>query len=323
MHLRHARKISRHALHVSSTTLLVLVSIFLFTTTIDKFGTSLADGPNYTPTFNSIKLTSTQGGSALTSVALPESSFAQVYLEGSITDLNGCEDVASTTAGRIDTYLKRSSISSCTTDFDRDDRYCYLNTYSSGGCTTDCVPNTGMATTTFSCPYKLWWIADPTDTGIYAAQTWTAFTSIEDTTDLSATTSTSVEVLTTNAAVTVSSTLAYGNMPFFTTSTLDAHWMQISNTGNNNSLGLSLTGTDFACYSGSIGLYNIHVASTTGIAWEQKPFILSSTSTNSLGIVLPKASSTSTSSTITFYPQMYMSGGSGGTCSATISVIAQ
>lgn len=239
----------------------------------DTASTSVTVG-NATP---SVSLVTLNDSSAIT---LVENSTRTVYATSTVSDGNGCSTIAGVTT---DFYRSGVTAASCDTPGEASNNSCYPRV----SCTVVAGTCSGGSDTTadYVCSTALQYYADPTDSGTYAAQTWTATTYV---TDLSATSSADGSAeLNTLAALDVTSSISYGTLAANSNTGTANSTTTITNTGNVN-IDPELSGTDMASGGDTItvdnqeyGASNFTYGSGTDL----------STTPTSLDITLPQRTS--------------------------------
>jgi hypothetical protein len=183
-------------------------------------------------------------------IALVEGATTTIYATGTVSDLNGYTDLQFAT-----TTMYRSGLSQgrmCTAD----NNNCYQ--VASTSCSfSNCSGNS----CTFSCRAGIYYFADPTDIGTYAAENWQSITDIVDS-SLSRVTASSAQELYTLQAFSASNTIAYGSVTVGQNSGSYNPTTTIRNTGNTL-LNMLVSGTDMTNASSTITAANQKYATSS------------------------------------------------------------
>jgi hypothetical protein len=322
--------------------LILLVFINLRSQAADN-GTTNVSVSGSAPSFGTIYFVTTSASATMIATAVPsQNTVTTYYLEGSYTDLNGCEDVASSTNqnGIIIASVHPTTASglSCYTGTTTtlpiwDDTSCYgafaagtYDTIAESGCVITSCDNSGGVDTdaNFSCKINVQYNAEQTVTGANASAVWYAdiiMAGASDLTKSAASSTASFEMATVNA-LTLGGNVAFGSLALGGTSAEQS--LTITNQGNNNSLNVAASATAMTCtQTGTIIPGYIRMSTTTGQTWAQRSWVFSSTSTPTFGISLSKATVTTTASVTTTYLNLKVpASGVAGVCNGTLTLSA-
>jgi hypothetical protein len=215
-------------------------------------------------------------------IALTEGATTTIYATSTVTDNNGFADLRFATSS-----IYRSSLGAlCSAN----NNNCYQ--VASTSCSlTNCSGNSCRV----QCAADIQYFADPTDTGIYSAQNWLAGISVEDSTGLRDTETTSGVELLTLQALSVTAAINYGSLEVGSTTGSTNQQTTVVNTGNA-SIDIQLEGTNLTGTGSSIPVGEQKFATTTFSysACSICQFLTGTATT--FEVDLPKPTSTSTPS---------------------------
>lgn len=262
------------------------------------------------PIANNITITSTTGGQYISNFNLIEDSTSNIYLRGSFTDGDGCNDV--NLNGEIDAVLYRSSLV--------DAEKCHANNYSCyrGKLTTgDCVVTGCDAgdeiVAYYECSLPVEYYADATDVGPYVDDNWVGYIEIKDGSSATSSVQNGVEI-NSLAAISFNGLLNYGIMSLGATSSIQT--IQIRNVGNVTT-DLTISGTDMLCSSGKVPIANQHYSLVSTTTYENsQPIGLLATVAE---INLPKFNGNASVANVYFQVQMATSS-IAGTCNGNTTL---
>ena len=306
--------------------LLILLIFFIIRSQADDT-TPSASIDDVQPTVETIRLGTTVGGNQVltagptSSLDLTENTTTTLSLNGTVQDLNGCEDITNddddpligiiatndtvNTTQIVDptsTYALRASLGECSfsgctgaSDLDVDYECTFGIEHFAANTTTDTPKGTGEA---------LYWVAkvivQDVDGGFPVSSSTATF---------------EMNLLT---AIDVGSSINYGSISFDTTSTEVA--LTITNTGNDNTTDIDLVGTAMTCTTGSIAVGQQRYDTSAGTYGTA----LTAASTTPLNADLAKQTSTSTQSTSSIYWDLFVptptSTSVAGTCTGTTTL---
>lgn len=155
---------------------------------------------NTAPSVASLSL---NNGNAIT---LNEGTFKQVTATVTIIDNDGCINISS-----VDAKIYRSPVATAGTDCSQNDNNCYI-----GNCVATTTGNTCAGgsdiSVQYDCGFNIWYIADPTDAGIYVSDIWAAAATTTDSGSLSGTATNTGQMVEINSlnAVAITSSINYG-----------------------------------------------------------------------------------------------------------------
>lgn len=267
--------------------------------------------------------TGDSGGAASTGIALTENTTTNIYIHGTASDDNGCEQITKDN-GTWSAKVYRTNIATAggsTTCQTADDNDCYNVTETVLGATANSTCTTGGSdlTVNYEFTVPLNYFADATDaSSTNAATTWTSQVDLTDSASGSVSGSDVFEIAST-AALDVGATVSFGSLSLGATSGSDAT-MTVTNTGNTL-MDLAISSTAFTCTIGSIAVGNSKYSLTSSTAYGSMT-ALSATPTALTSFDL--AARTGAASTKDIYLKMSIpSTGVSGTCNSTITVTAQ
>jgi len=233
-------------------------------------------------------------------IVLIEGQTTTIYATGTVSDVNGFEDILYATS-----TIYRSALGSSCSD---NPNNCYQLT------SLQCpLLNCAGISCTVSCSFPMQYFAEPTDLGsVYDAQHWEAVVYIVDTTnDEASSTANGVEVLTMRGISLTSGDIAYGDVglgedtgSYNITSTL-------KNTGNVG-VDVDLEGTDLTAGASSIPAANQKFATSSFTYSSCVICSALSGSPSTLEVDLEKPTSTSTPVTDDLYWGIYVPTGTAG-----------
>jgi hypothetical protein len=187
-----------------------------------------------------------------------------------ITDTNGCDTIASVSAKAY-----RDATTTAGTVCTPDDNNCYNPNFACAATTTGGGTCTGGAdtTVTYECGFKLWYIADPTNTEAFAGDIWAVAATTSDT-SFATTTATNngeiVEVLQL-LAHNVTATIPYGSVGAGADTGAVNSTTTVTNSGNaslDTDIGCETMCTDFpTCSGGTPITFGNQEASTSPFTW--------------------------------------------------------
>lgn len=271
---------------------------------------------NSTPSVDSIVISESNGGPSIgTSIDLLEFNNKTVYVHGTYTDADDCDQVQN--GGEVEFVLYRSGVNgaqNCNTD----NTNCYRTTKTLGGCSiSNCTVGTSTVTGDYSCNLSLTHYADATDSGTYSAENWQAWIEIADNSSASSSMSSSTEV-NSLVALDLTGNISYGNIALGATSTEQS--LLITNTGNV-AIDSDISATNMTCDTGTILASQQHFSSLSGLTYAAMGPL--STSTQSYGLNLAKQVDATLSTTSLYFMLQAPTSSLAGTCNGTLSVTAK
>ncbi len=298
-----------------------LLVCFLFVTLRTQGDTlnSSADVINSVPTLDTVFITTSSIATTQDDITLTENTVTNVFIKGTYTDNNGCDDVATSSAVGIYANLYRSGISRAT-NCSADNSNCYQSL----SCEIfNCTAGGSDTTGSFLCTSSVYYYADPTDSGTYSAQTWLSTVTTTDKNSGSiASTTGGVEM---NSLVALGigehglgGSIGYGQLALGATSGNDSV-MILRNTGNVP-INPQVSGTDLTCAKRIIDVSKQKYATTTGVSYGQKTSL--STSPAPLNICMSVANQSASSTTSTFWMIQLPTFGVAGNCDGVTVVNA-
>ncbi|MBI4250220.1 hypothetical protein HY622_01380 [Candidatus Uhrbacteria bacterium] len=211
------------------------------------------------PVVDTVTAAATSGGSEST-LTLTENTATSVYVHGSISDADGCADVA--TNGTVTTKFYRtnhSSGASCSAD--NNDCYTILN----AACTKSGCDGPEDHFFNYQCTAAIQYYADTTVTGTHTATDWSATVTATDSLGTSASSTDTIEMNSTVALTASPSSLSYGEIALGGQSTEQS--VTLTNTGN---IGIDINVTvdgAFACTTGVLPSDAAHYSMTQGFSY--------------------------------------------------------
>ena len=213
------------------------------------------------PSVDTTTAAQTFGGSQA-SFNLTESASTILYVYGSITDLDGCEDVA--VYGTVTGKFYRSNLGT-TDNCTNDNNDCYPLT--NANCTKTGCSGPGDNTFNYECTADIQYYADSTTAGIQSTTDWTAKVKATDQATNNSTNTDTIE-MNTLLGVDVPTNMSYGTINLDTVGPEQTY--AITNSGNSGiDVRLKVDG-DMVCAgqgSSNIPAGNTHYSGTTGFNW--------------------------------------------------------
>lgn len=256
----------------------------------------------FTPTVTSLSL---NGG---LDIDLTPGTTTTVYATGTISDLNGYTDL-----GLATTTIYRSGVSdSCSAD----NNNCYVTT-TGGSCSySDC----SGTSCDIVCIADIYYHAEPTDIGTYAAETWRALLTVVDSSDRVATGSAPSIDLLTLRALDVDETIDYGTLAVQSDTGSYNASTTVENIGND-AIDILVQGSDLSDGDSSIIPVSEQIFSTSTFTYSACTFC------STLGVVptglevdLTKPTSTSTPVTDDVYWGIHVPFGVAGTAHQGLNI---
>lgn len=214
-----------------------------------------------TPTVDTITAAQTSGGSE-SSFNLTENATTTLYVHGTITDTDGCEDVA--VNGTVTGKFYRTNVAGadlCSTD----NNQCY--SINNANCTKTGCSGPGDNTFNYECTKQIQYYADSTTLGGFSATDWTAKITA---TDQATTTGSATDAIEMNTlvALDIPANVSYGSIALDTVSSEQT--LVVTNTGNS-ALDIQVQ-VDGAMACDGQGSQNVpgghaHYSMTSGFIW--------------------------------------------------------
>lgn len=282
------------------------------------------DVNNAQPVVSNVIIATSSYGNAAASLNLTEAQTTPVFVHGLLTDNNGCEDISP--SGTVEVFFFRTNSSVCPNNPVQDEKECYYANQNSVNCsfgTTDsgnqnqCVSGGTDTTVSFECQFDVYFFADATGSGgTYNASNWSGLIIADDVSVGPAAQSSStaeIEVLT---AISVSSSINYGNVSLNASSS-DVG-LGVRNTGNEE-LDVNFAGLPMPCsLIGTIAVGQQRYA-TGSVDYNAKTVLTGSSTLFELN--LPRQTTVSTFSTDTIYWQIKLpASGVAGQCQGTSTI---
>ena len=298
--------------------LLVLILIINLRSRADDSSTQVSLN-NSTPVVDTLTFSETSQGASIDNFTVNENTTKPLYIYGTYHDDNGCSDV--TTLGFV--LYGGSSVGGTSCSYN--DANCYNQNSTGYTCNfTSVGSNTcdgGTDTTAdYVCSVPVQFFADATDDGPYSGNDWVARVSATDAATTTGYYDSGILTFYTLSALDVGSSINYGSLALGSSSTTDIP-VTITNTGNNNSLDVNLSGTDMSCTVGTIPVGNQHYSTTAAQSYGSMTALTSTPTLQLLG--LTKATSAGSPSTDDLYWKIQIpSSGVAGSCTGTTTFSA-
>ena len=255
---------------------LLIILIFLFIRSQSYTTTeSVMPVDNIFPTFESFQIGTTPGGnevlnaSPTSSINLTEGSATTIYVNGTIQDLNGCEDVDSKDSDGILAISTPSNYVGGLSNILPNPTSTYASLLASRGggsndfgiCTFSNCAGPSDVDVDFECVFDYEHQADSTTTntpkGIGESLYWITRAQVRDVAltkeGVDGVWSTSTFEMNLLTSINVESSVDYGSISFDTTSTEQT--LVIKNTGNDNTTDIVIVGADMLCTTGVIPVW--------------------------------------------------------------------
>lgn len=295
--------------------LLIILIFVTIRSQASDIATSTTSISNTVPTINSITVATVSLDADVSTVNPTESSTTNVFVHGTYTDNNGCDEVTSALVTTT-VYLTTSGVT-C----DKNEVDCYKDTSASASCAVSSCSGGTDETGVYECTLPLYYFA--TTGG------WTASVTLNDGTGDS-TASTDTFTYSGLTGISVPSSMDFGNVAYGATSgtTTDAATYTVTNSGNNNATTVTVNGTDLTCTDGTIATSSVRITSSTpgsGCSTYSGMKQLA-TAASDLGITITKATASSTPSTATLCARVQATPKTGsvlsGACAGTATFVA-
>ncbi len=268
---------------------------------------------NVSPVIDSVTAATTSLGNEAQLTLAPNST-TSLFAHGSISDTDGCEDVA--TNGTVSgTFYRSNHLNGSSCSPDNNDCYQITNaSCSKSGCDgpEDTIFN-------YECSAQIQYYADSTTSGPHVASDWTVKITATDAATAQGIGTDTIEMATT-VGLTIPSSIGYGTV------NLDGESAEqdllITNTGNSGIDNDLSVDADMSCTNGVVPAGNVHYATTASTAYTSGTAL--STTAQEVELNLAPRSDDSTASTKNIYFKLKMpSSGAGGSCSNTLTVTAK
>ncbi|MBI4250222.1 hypothetical protein HY622_01390 [Candidatus Uhrbacteria bacterium] len=262
---------------------------------------------------------------ASSTVTLTENSTKNVYVHGTATDTNGCDDVTQANA-TWDLVVYRTSLAGTST-CSADNTNCYKDASESTLTTSGCTAGGSDSGLNYEYgPVALQFYTDATDASTYSGTDWTAYVTVDDanTGGSVASSTDTFEVASTNALNASGQTLSYGSVALGALSSEQN--ISVKNVGNRQ-IDMQVSSTDFSCANST----TIDLATVDALGATTTSRSASTTLTdygkvrNSGGEItldrsLTKQTGAASSSGSLYFRFAAPSSGAGGACSATVTL---
>jgi len=262
---------------------------------------------------------------ASSTVTLTENSTKNVYVHGTATDTNGCDDVTKANA-TWDLVVYRTNLAGAST-CSANNTNCYKDASESTLTTSGCTAGGSDTGLNYEYgPIALQFYTDATDASTYSATDWTAYVTVDDanTGGSVASSTNTFEVASTNALDASGQTLSYGSVALGALSSEQT--ITVKNTGNRQ-IDMNFSSTDFSCAnSTTIDLDTVDAlgASTTSRSGSSTLTdygkVRNTVSATAFNTSLAKQSDNASSSSALYFRFAAPSSGAGGACTATVTL---
>lgn len=239
---------------------LVLLLLLRYVSKTDDTGQTVTVG-NSNPTVDTVNVAIISGGDDQATITLVENSTKTIYIHGTATDNNGCNNVDTPANWTVKIY-RTDRTSGCSAD----DNDCYLVATATDLALTNCT-GAGDMTLSYEATDTLQYYADATDAGSpNAATTWSAKVTATDEDTGSGMGSDTFEM---NSLVALGATASinYGTLGLGETSAEQT--LTVTNTGNR-AIDSAQTGDDMSCDgvgSDPVDITQAHWSFTGSFAW--------------------------------------------------------
>lgn len=297
------RKLRAYAVEPRNWALLIVVAALASSAALaladtENISTTVTVG-NSAPVIDSITL---NGGS---DINVTENTFKYASTTITITDANGCDTISS-----VEARLYHEATTTNGTDCAENDLNCY-DEYNACAATTTGNTCTGGADTQvqYDCSFRIWYLADPTDSGTSAGDVWAVSATTSDSsfaTTTATNTGETVELITLLSHNITEGSIAYDSTaPGADTGTTD-ETTTITNTGNaaqDTQIGGDVMCTDFpTCDVSNFGEGQQKFDLTAAVTYASKTFTMAaSVSPATIETVLAKPSATTSAVTDIVY----------------------
>lgn len=277
---------------------------------------------NSNPTVDSVTISTSSGGSAASAISLTENTTTTIYIHGTATDNNGCEEIDDVSTGSLwDIRLYRTSIGDETDCTVTNSTSCYVDTEQNADL-TNCSTGGSDTDIDYEMDIPVQYYADATDAGAHSATDWTAWVGVTDD-NAGVGSSTATTEVNTLTALDVSSPIAYGSLALGAYSAEQT--ITITNTGNNNALDPTIEqSADWSCTVGSIPKSNVHwsISPTAGGQTGYDAGTAVSASADSLGLSILKTTNGAASTDDVYTILRVPTTGASGSCTSTLTFTA-
>lgn len=185
-----------------------------------------------------VSAVSLNGGSDIT---LVEYSSVIATTTFTVSDANGCSDISA-----VEARLYRTDPSTTGTQCAADDNNCYNEFVACAVVSSGNTCSGGADTSAdYECAFRLWYVADPTDSGAFASDIWAVAATATDSGANTGTATNSAETIEVNTLLAhdVTATIAYGSISAGANTGVTNQIATITNTGNA-ALDTDISGVD-------------------------------------------------------------------------------
>ncbi len=260
---------------------LLIILIFVTIRSQADDSTSTTSISNTTATVNTITVATASLGTDTSSINPSESSWTNVYVHGTYTDNNGCDEVSS---GGVTTTVFYTSVGA---NCDQSEVDCYKKTSYSASCSISSCSGGTDETGVYECTIPIFYFA--TNGG------WTASVVLNDGTGNSAAV-TDTFTFTELTAISAPANMNFGNVAYNGTSgtSTAAASYSVVNSGNDNATLVKWYGGDLTCTDGTIDVSKIRVTSSTSGCNTYSGMLSLSTASTALGVSIQKGTASTT-----------------------------
>lgn len=315
---------------------LLIILIFVSLRSQADDTTTTATITNATATIDSITVSTVQGtgGAAVATVTTAENTSMNIYVHGTFTDNNSCQEVATSTgSGYILVQLERTNQGTC--DYQSDagsNNYvsCIVWQASANSSVNDANASTTFSscdsatdpTGSFDTRFPLFWNIDETEVGQHVATDWTGTAVAHDGTTYGTTSSGDTFEVDERKALDVTAAIDFGSLSVGSTSS--AQTVTVTHTGNSDTQDAQIEGTNLTCSTGTLWYDLMRYSSTSGDAWSVYQQVASSAADQNLQ--MSKAAVTTSASTDSSFIKLEVptptSSIFAGTCAGTLTFTA-
>lgn len=302
--------------------IVALVALIVVSSQADDTSQTAAVTPD-APTVDSVTIAATSQGGSASAISLTENTTSTVYIYGTVSDNNGCEEIDDADGGAstwaVAFYRTDVTDGATCTPSNAD---CYQDTEIDADI-TNCTPGGGDLTVDYEMDIDVYYYADATDAGSspdHSATTWTANVSVTDDDGQTGTASATTE-LNTLKAINVESSIDYGTVALGADSAEQD--ITITNTGNDNDLDPTIEqASDWSCTVGTIAVSYLHWNTTAAQSyWDGTTTTNSGVDLSNMSIL--KATTTVHSSADDVYTILRLpTTGVGGSCTSVLTFTA-
>ncbi len=296
---------------------LLLTSITFFTMFL--FNSSVVySQTNNPPVISSLTIATSSQGTLVTSIDLAEHSNKTIYIHGSASDADSCEqinEVSGTSTWKVAFFRTDvANAENCTPD----NRDCYQDTEQNSDLSN--CDNPADTTLDYQMTIPVVYYADATDNSSmpdHATTDWTAFVEVTDDNESSVSSSLTAEINTLKA-MSVTSVIEYGTIALGASS--EEQTLTVSNTGNDDDLDALISDLNgWTCLRGSFGSGQVHFATSPLLGWESGTAV-TVTPADMGNLSLMKSSDGTASTTSVYFTLKLPEFGLSGACTSNLVI---